>query len=120
MAQSGDQILPRSDKAPSVKRRKASEQRMRDIVEAAADHFAEVGFGGGTREIAKRVGVTQPLLYRYFPDKESLIEAVYRSVYLESWDSDWDDRLKDRSLSTRDRFEQFLSLIHISEPTRPY
>ncbi|MEP5759008.1 MAG: helix-turn-helix domain-containing protein, partial [Litoreibacter sp.] len=70
--------------------RAASEKRARDIVAAAAEHFSEVGFGGSTREIAKRVGVTQPLLYRYFPTKGDLIEAVYRTVYLERWDQSWD------------------------------
>ena len=87
--------------------REASEQRARDIVSAAAEHFSEVGFGGSTREIAKRVGVTQPLLYRYFPTKDDLIEAVYRGVYLERWKPNWDVDLKDRSLPIRERFETF-------------
>ena len=89
------------------RRRKSAEQRVSDIIEAAAEHFAEVGFGGGTREIAKRLGVTQPLLYRYFPDKDSLIEAVYRKVYLESWDPNWDGALQDRTVPVRERFERF-------------
>lgn len=93
--------------AKPIRRRKSSEQRKREIVAAAADHFSEVGFGGGTRDIAKRVGVTQPLLYRYFPDKETLIEEVYRTVYLESWDANWDKGLTDRTVSVRDRFEGF-------------
>ena len=95
------------DMPASVKRRKSPEQRVSDIIEAAADHFAEVGFDGGTREIAKRLGVTQPLLYRYFPDKDSLIEAVYRTVYLESWVPEWDAGLLDRSLSVKTRYLRF-------------
>ena len=87
--------------------REASEQRARAIVAAAAEHFSEVGFAGSTREIAKRVGVTQPLLYRYFPTKDDLIEAVYRTAYLERWDQSWDAALKDRSKPTRERFETF-------------
>jgi AcrR family transcriptional regulator len=87
--------------------RAASQQRARDIVAAAAEHFSEVGFAGSTREIAKRVGVTQPLLYRYFPTKDDLIEAVYRTVYLERWNPAWDVALKDRSITTRQRFETF-------------
>lgn len=102
-----DEKAQRDTSAAPIRRRKSSEQRKREIVQAAADHFAEVGFGGGTRDIAKRVGVTQPLLYRYFPDKESLIEEVYRSVYLESWDANWDKCLTDRSVSVRKRFERF-------------
>jgi AcrR family transcriptional regulator len=95
------------DTAGKTSRRAATEQRARDIVAAAAEHFSEVGFGGSTREIAKRVGVTQPLLYRYFPTKDDLIEAVYKTVYLERWDPTWDDALKDRSRTTRERFETF-------------
>jgi AcrR family transcriptional regulator len=37
------------------------------IVKEAVRFFAEFGFGGRTRELARRLGVTQPLLYRYFP-----------------------------------------------------
>lgn len=87
--------------------REASQQRAEAIVTAAAEHFSEVGFAGSTREIAKRVGVTQPLLYRYFPTKDDLIEAVYRTVYLEQWNTDWDGALKDRTRSTKDRFRSF-------------
>ncbi len=102
-----DSKSPPKGAPPTKRRRKSAEQRVHDIVEAAADHFAEVGFGGSTREIAKRLGVTQPLLYRYFPDKDGLIEAVYRTVYLESWNPDWDAGLSDRSVPVRDRFEKF-------------
>ena len=98
---------PQERDPSSGRRRKSADQRVQDIIEAAADHFAEVGFGGGTREIAKKLGVTQPLLYRYFPDKDHLIEAVYRTVYLESWDSGWEAVLQDRGLPVRVRFERF-------------
>jgi AcrR family transcriptional regulator len=87
--------------------REASRKRAREIVLAASEHFSEVGFGGSTREIAKRAGITQPLLYRYFPTKDDLIEAVYRTVFLEGWQQDWDDALNDRSVPTRQRFETF-------------
>ena len=111
LTDSADKTLPTGASTPPkgrrTARRKSAEQRAHDIVEAAADHFAEVGFGGSTREIARRVGVTQPLLYRYFPDKNALVEAVYRAVYLESWDETWDSRLKDRAVPVRARFERF-------------
>lgn len=87
--------------------REASRKRAREIISAAAEHFSEVGFAGSTREIAKRAGVTQPLLYRYFPTKDDLIEAVYHTVYLEPWNADWDAALKDRTRTTRDRFDAF-------------
>ena len=98
-----------SERDAAKRRRKSPEDRLRDIVDAAADHFAEVGFDGGTRDIARLLGVTQPLLYRYFPDKDGLIEAVYKSVYLESWKPEWDAGLQDRDVPVRQRFEQFYS-----------
>ena len=55
------------------------------IVDAAARLFAEQGFSGSTREIASRLGVTQALLYRYFPSKEALVAAVFEA-YRSTWD----------------------------------
>ncbi|MGY3439928.1 TetR/AcrR family transcriptional regulator [Marinovum sp. KMM 9879] len=81
--------------------------RKDEIVSAAVELFAESGFDGSTRDVARGAGITQPLLYRYFPNKESLIEAVYAHVFLESWDPAWDDILQDRSQSVRDRFGRF-------------
>ncbi|WP_165937706.1 TetR/AcrR family transcriptional regulator [Antarcticimicrobium sediminis] len=97
-----------SSGAPVPIRRRLSPAARRDeIVSAAVELFAESGFDGSTRDVARGAGITQPLLYRYFPNKESLIEAVYARVFLESWDPAWDDILLDRSLSVRDRFQRF-------------
>ena len=46
------------------------------IVEEAIRFFAEAGFAGQTRELARRLDVTQPLLFQYFPTKDDLIERV--------------------------------------------
>ena len=60
-------------------------ERERHILDEAVRFFAEVGFGGDTRELAKRAQVTHALLFRYFPSKDALIERVYREVYLGRW-----------------------------------
>jgi len=65
--------------------------------------FAEVGFEGQTRELARRLGVTQPLLFRYFPTKEALIERVYQRVFLGRWKPEWEEILADRSRPLRER-----------------
>ena len=88
-------------------KRLSPEDRKRDFIQKAAELFAEEGFGGGTRELARKLGVTQPLLYRYFPSKEDLIEAVYRSVFLDRWDPEWDTLLANRSMPIRTRLELF-------------
>jgi len=79
------------------------DQRERQIVDGAIGFFAEVGFEGQTRELAKRLGITQPLLYRYFPSKESLIERVYHEVYIKRWQPHWDALIIDRTLPLQER-----------------
>jgi AcrR family transcriptional regulator len=88
-------------------KRLSPEERRGDILRKATEFFAEEGFEGGTRELARKLGITQPLLYRYFPSKEDLIKEVYRSVFLDRWDTDWDRLLGDRSLPIRARLEAF-------------
>jgi AcrR family transcriptional regulator len=94
--------------SPATKRRRlAPEDRREEFVRKATELFSEEGFNGGTRELARRLGVTQPLLYRYFPSKEDLIREVYRKVYLEPLDTDWEKRLADRTRPIRERLQQF-------------
>lgn len=89
------------------RRRLSPEQRRRQILDAAIAYFAEVGFDGGTRALADKLGVTQPLIYRYFPSKEDLIREVYNDVYLGRWRPEWEDLLRDRSKPLRERLITF-------------
>ena len=95
--------------APARPRQKrlSPKERRGEIIRKATEFFAQEGFDGGTRELARKLGITQPLLYRYFPSKEDLIKEVYRSVFLDSWNADWDRLLGDRSLPIRARLEAF-------------
>jgi AcrR family transcriptional regulator len=83
------------------------EDRRQEFIRKATEFFADEGFNGGTRELARRLGVTQPLLYRYFPSKDDLIEEVYKKVYLEPLESGWEKRLADRSRPIRERMCEF-------------
>ena len=91
----------------ATRRRLSPDERERQIVDAAIEFFAEVGFGGQTRELSRRLGITQPLLYRYFPSKQDLIERVYRTVYLGPWDPGWERLLDDRGIPLRERLIEF-------------
>jgi AcrR family transcriptional regulator len=82
-------------------------ERERLIVDEAIRYFSEVGFGGQTRELSRRLGITQPLLYRYFPSKQALIERVYGEVFLARWDPTWETLLEDRRRRLRDRLIEF-------------
>jgi AcrR family transcriptional regulator len=88
-------------------RRLSPNDRRREIVAKATEFFSEEGFGGGTRALARRLGVTQPLLYRYFPSKDDLIKEVYRTVYLDPLETGWEKLLTDRSRPLRDRLLEF-------------
>lgn len=88
---------------PAKRRRLTPKERERQIVDGAIRYFAEVGFEGQTRELAKRLGITQPLLYRYFPSKESLVERVYQEVFLKRWQPHWEELITDRSRPLQER-----------------
>jgi AcrR family transcriptional regulator len=116
---------PNPDETGEKPRRRLSpKDRRQQIIDAAVAYFAEVGFDGGTRELAKRLGVTQPLIYRYFPSKDDLIRQVYDEVYVGRWRAEWDDLLSDRSRPLRDRlvafYERYTEVIFASEWMRIY
>jgi AcrR family transcriptional regulator len=75
---------------------------------AAIAFFARNGFGASTRDLAKELGVTQPLLYRYFPTKEALIDRVYDEVFIRRWNPEWEEWLADRSVPMADRLKRYL------------
>lgn len=59
------------------KSRLSSEERRASIVRTACELFAEKGFRGTTtRELAARVGVTEPVLYEHFKTKRELYSAI--------------------------------------------
>ncbi len=84
-------------------RRLSGAEREKHIAQEAVRFFAEVGFGGDTRELAQRLGVTQSLLYKYFPSKEALINRVYEEVYLGRWNPFWESIIRDRTLPLQER-----------------
>src|SRR6266566_4588056 len=94
-------------RAGAKQRRLSPEDRRKEFVAKATEFFSEEGFGGGTRALARRLGVTQPLLYRYFPSKNDLIKEVYRTVYLEPLDTGWETLLMDRTRPLRERLQEF-------------
>jgi AcrR family transcriptional regulator len=112
---------PRSPKlapppeSPAVgTRRLAPEEREQQIVEKATKYFATHGFSASTRDLAKEIGVTQPLLYRYFPNKEALVDRVFHEVYLSCWNPFWENLLKDRHRPLSERLLQFyLEYAHV-------
>lgn len=87
--------------------RLAPEEREQLIVQKAIRYFAEYGFGASTRDLAKEIGVSQPLLYRYFPNKQALADRVFEEVYLSRWNPEWEEILADRKRPLADRLHHF-------------
>ena len=65
-----------------------AEDREEIILREATIYFAENGLSAGTIELARRIGITQPLLYKYFPTKDALFEKVYERLLPQSWNPD--------------------------------
>src|SRR3954454_14538132 len=63
-------------RAPRARTRLARADRMEQTLSVARSLFAEQGYSAVTMdEVAAKVGVTKPLLYNYFGNKESLYIA---------------------------------------------
>jgi len=87
----------------SSRPRLTAAMREQQIAREAVRFFAEVGFDGDTRQLAQRLGVTQSLIYKYFPSKAALIDRVYEEVYLGRWDPYWETVILDRTLPLEER-----------------
>src|ERR687884_292227 len=62
---------------PAARPLRADAARNRDrVLQAARDAFAQAGLDVGVEEIARRAGVGKGTLYRRFPTKEALVQAI--------------------------------------------
>jgi AcrR family transcriptional regulator len=69
-----------SDKAGgSLRKPRVDGQRNRErLIEAAKSAFGDIGAEVSLDEIARRAGVGIGTLYRHFPTRDAIVEAVYR------------------------------------------
>jgi AcrR family transcriptional regulator len=74
LAEAARRLTPETPAPP--RRRLPAAERRAQIVAAAEAAFADHGFALSTRDLAARLGVTQALLYRYYPSKEALVAEV--------------------------------------------
>jgi len=84
------------------------------IVDGAVRYFAEHGFEGETRALARRLGVSHALIFRYFPTKQKLIDRVYEEVFLRRWDPAWEAWLDDRTVPLRKRLIRFYEAYYLA------
>jgi AcrR family transcriptional regulator len=98
---------PKASRGEKLQTRLSPSARRSLILQGAIEYFAEVGFTGKTRELSERLGITQPLLYRYFPSKEVLMEEVFEIVFLDSWRPGWDRLLNNQGIPLQERLIEF-------------
>ena len=72
--------MAKKDSQPVPRKSRTDAQRNRErILEVAKEAFTRFGAEASLDEIAKQAGVGAGTLYRHFPTRDALIEAVYRS-----------------------------------------
>ncbi|HEX8011666.1 MAG TPA: helix-turn-helix domain-containing protein [Casimicrobiaceae bacterium] len=81
--------------------------RRAQILSKAVELFAEYGLTAQTRALADACGVSQRLLYRFFPTKAALIEEVYNAEIVGPFKAVWFAHLGDRSKPVEQRLNQF-------------
>jgi AcrR family transcriptional regulator len=72
-------MAKRPSKAPRRKPRTDAQRNRERILEVAKQAFARSGADTSLDDIAKDAGVGAGTLYRHFPTRDALIEAVYRN-----------------------------------------
>jgi AcrR family transcriptional regulator len=72
--------MPTNIPSPLSRKPRADAQRNRErILEVAKDLFTRDGAAASLDDIARQAGIGPGTLYRHFPTRDVLIEAVYRS-----------------------------------------
>jgi AcrR family transcriptional regulator len=101
------EALPEGSGRAPVRRRLGLAERERQILDGAVRFFAEQGFAGQLRDLARSIGVTHALLYHYFPTKQALIDRVYEELFESRWKAEWDELLDDRDVPVEDKLTRF-------------
>src|SRR5215470_1591820 len=72
--------MPGKSSKPATRRPRLDAQRNRErLLEVAKESFARSGADASLEDIARQAGVGAGTLYRHFPTREALIEAVYHT-----------------------------------------
>ena len=75
----GVEVNAKSTKVLERKPRADAQRNRERILEVAKQEFTRSGASASLDDIAKQAGVGPGTLYRHFPTRDELIEAVYRS-----------------------------------------
>lgn len=115
----GRQPRPKARPAPAAQGRSAAPrprkvtarmpaaERREQILAKAFEFFSEYGLTAQTRALADACGVSQRLLYSIFPNKASLIHAVYERNIAGPFKAVWLVQLQNRSIPLQERLLRF-------------
>ena len=92
--------------------------RRAQILAEACKFFSEYGLTAQTRALAEACGVSQRLLYSFFPSKAALLEEVYRTEIAGPFKAIWFAELKDRSVPIEERLTRFYREYYDTVTTR--
>jgi AcrR family transcriptional regulator len=93
-----------------IPQRERGERRVRELLDAAASEFAEVGYDAATmKAIARRAGASIGASYQYFPNKEAVASAL-RTQYVNEMEEQW-IKLETGSLSITERAQRFVDVM---------
>lgn len=87
--------------------RMPAKERRAQILDKAFGFFSENGLTAQTRALADACGVSQRLLYSVFPNKASLISAVYEAEIAGPFKAIWFVRLQERNVPLEERLVNF-------------
>ena len=98
----------------SVKRVRDKDGKQRALLEAATEVFAEQGFDAAvTKEIARRAGCSESMLFHYFGDKQGIFEQVVSRQIAEGV-TEAEDKVME---SLPDRFVDFVRQLFLARLT---
>jgi AcrR family transcriptional regulator len=94
-------------KRTGPRKRLSHDERRALILDRAADYLSENGFPVRTRRLAAAAGVSQRLIYHFFPNKSALIDEIYTSAIQGPFKPIWFAELTDRSKPVAERLQHF-------------
>jgi AcrR family transcriptional regulator len=92
--------------APARPQRRDAQRNRERILAATREAFRERGLDVGVDEIARRAGVGMGTLYRHFPTKDALIDAIVHARFDELTAS------VEQALEVPDAWDGFVAFLH--------
>lgn len=101
------------------KRERTKAENRRAILDAAQEVFTEMGYGAASiRDVVRRSGLAAGTFYNYFPDKQSVFQAVLEehTTELRGRLREARGRARDAETIVREGFETYFSFIVEDRP----